>query len=118
MPMAPLRPCLAKGCGVLVRSGKCDAHGGPQPSHRWDTDRRPDVKRWTGDWLVKARQRLFQREPLCRMCSLQGRLTLATVRDHIVNLADGGTEDESNEQPLCQRCHDTKTQEESRRARA
>ncbi|CEI54487.1 hypothetical protein [Acinetobacter bereziniae] len=34
--------------------------------------------------------------------------------DHIVNIAQGGTEDESNLQSLCVECHKVKTQNESK----
>ncbi|MBW3010581.1 HNH endonuclease, partial [Acinetobacter baumannii] len=34
--------------------------------------------------------------------------------DHIVNVARGGTDDESNLQSLCVPCHKKKTQQESR----
>ena len=61
------------------------------------------------------RRALFDREPLCRVCAAQGRVTLAVIRDHIRNLEEGGTEDEANCQPLCQACSDTKTHGESMR---
>ena len=35
------------------------------------------------------------------------------VRDHIVPLTEGGTEDDSNIQPLCDDCHTRKTHAES-----
>ena len=38
-------------------------------------------------------------------------------RDHVVNLADGGTDDDRNVQALCISCHKAKTQSESNRAR-
>ena len=63
------------------------------------------------------RQQLFAREPFCRTCAQQGRKRVATIRDHIVSLAEGGTEDESNIAPLCQTCSDTKTAQESLRGR-
>jgi len=34
--------------------------------------------------------------------------------DHIVNVAQGGTDDESNLQSLCVSCHKVKSQKESR----
>lgn len=34
--------------------------------------------------------------------------------DHIVNVAQGGTDDEANLQSLCVECHKKKTQMESR----
>lgn len=48
-------------------------------------------------------------EPLCRMCKARGRVTAAIVPDHIVPLAKGGTEDDSNIQCLCGPCHYDKT---------
>jgi 5-methylcytosine-specific restriction protein A len=38
---------------------------------------------------------------------------LATIRDHRVNLAAGGRDDQANEQALCSRCHDQKTKTEA-----
>jgi 5-methylcytosine-specific restriction protein A len=42
-------------------------------------------------------------------------LTIATIRDHVIPLAEGGRDDESNVQPLCQACSDAKSQRESKR---
>jgi 5-methylcytosine-specific restriction protein A len=70
-----------------------------------------------GRALQRRRAILFTREPWCRICRDAGRWTLATIRDHIVPLAEGGTDDETNEQPLCRRCSDQKTAEEARRGR-
>lgn len=71
----------------------------------------------TGRALQRRREALFAREPLCRKCKERGRVRAATQRDHIVPLFEGGPEDESNEQPLCDECHAEKTQQESKRAR-
>jgi 5-methylcytosine-specific restriction protein A len=46
-----------------------------------------------------------------------GRRTLATIRDHIVNVEEGGGEDAANIQPLCEACHKSKTHQESARGR-
>lgn len=61
------------------------------------------------------RANLFMRDPLCAECKKHGRVTLATQRDHVIALEDGGTDDESNEQGLCDYCHDVKSKEERRR---
>lgn len=45
----------------------------------------------------------------------QGRATVATQRDHITPLEEGGSDDESNEQGLCQECHDVKSKLEAKR---
>jgi 5-methylcytosine-specific restriction protein A len=46
------------------------------------------------------------------MCEAAGRVTLATQRDHIKPLAEGGADDQSNEQGLCHACHEGKSEAE------
>ena len=114
MPNAPLRPCPTPNCPNLVRSGRCAVHGGETTGHRWDTDR-PATSRIRGSKLQAMRAALFARESLCRICAAAGKATMAVIRDHIVNLREGGSEDDSNIQPLCQACSDAKTHAESMR---
>jgi len=102
--------CGEPGCGVLVPSGRCEAHRRPA----W----RSTVPRIEGRQLQRLRQQLFATEPFCRPCRAQGRRVLAVIRDHIVPLAEGGTESRANTQPLCQRCSDAKSQQEAARGRA
>ena len=118
MPTAPKRPCPHPNCPALVTSGRCDAHGGQAPAHRWSTNRRQDVTRLRGRANQERRARLFAREPLCRACSAQGRVTAATIADHVIPLAEGGRDDDANLQPLCQLHSDQKTNQESTRGRA
>ena len=47
----------------------------------------------------------------CQHCR---RVTTQLELDHIVNVAQGGTDDESNLQSLCPPCHKDKTLKESR----
>lgn len=111
MPASALRPCAEPRCPVLVRSGRCVAHGGERKP--WVTS--AATPRLRGPANQNRRKALFQREPLCRLCAAGGRVTLATIRDHIVNLKAGGAEGTiENEQPLCKDCHRIKTQAESR----
>jgi 5-methylcytosine-specific restriction protein A len=112
MPNAPLRPCLKPGCPTLVRSGRCAQHT-PEQSHGWTGD----TGRIRGRKLQQLRAELFRREPLCRLCAAKGETAVAVIRDHVVPLAEGGTDDDSNIQPLCQTCSDAKTQAESKRGR-
>ncbi len=114
MPISPPKPCTHPGCGVLVRdgSGRCAKH----PRVAWL--KQPNAaKRVTGRRLQTMRDRLFSDHPLCVECERLGRVTLATQRDHITPLAEGGTDDDSNVQGLCRPCHEAKTQRESARGR-
>jgi 5-methylcytosine-specific restriction endonuclease McrA len=65
----------------------------------------------------KARERFLRSNPLCCYCQREGRVTPATVVDHIIPHR-GDKElfwDEANWQPLCKHCHDrTKAREEGR----
>lgn len=64
------------------------------------------------------REQVLAEEPLCRPCGKQGRVTQATIADHIIPLAKGGTSDRENYQGICHPCHVAKTAEESARARS
>jgi 5-methylcytosine-specific restriction protein A len=63
------------------------------------------------------RAALFQANPLCVHCQRLGLVTIATQRDHIKPLAEGGTDDDDNVQGLCESCHDAKSKTESIRGR-
>lgn len=53
------------------------------------------------------------RHPLCVECQAKGMVVAAAEVDHIVPLADGGTNDDENLQSLCKSCHSRKTARES-----
>lgn len=57
------------------------------------------------------RSRFLRRFPLCVECRSAGRLTPATVIDHVIPHRgdDRLFWDETNWQPLCKQCHDKKT---------
>lgn len=61
---------------------------------------------------VELRKRRLRNEPLCRMCKAEGRVTAATVPDHVVPLAKGGEDLDSNIRCLCRSCHLKVTAEE------
>ena len=63
----------------------------------------------------RERAAVFRDQPLCVQCEQDGRVALATVRDHIVPLADGGADSMANSQGLCSECHAVKTRAEARR---
>jgi 5-methylcytosine-specific restriction enzyme A len=66
------------------------------------------VKRLRGYGLQKRNRRIFKAEPLCRPCKAKGKVRLAEEVDHILALMNGGTEDESNLQPVCKECNELK----------
>lgn len=105
MPMAPPRACAT--CGQVG----CLGHR-PAP---WRTATAP--QRIRGRRLQRINRAFLDANPLCVRCAAQHRITAATRRDHIVPLAEGGTEDPSNLQALCDPCHDAKTAAEARRGR-
>lgn len=95
MPERALPFCSYPGCGVRVSHGACAVH------------RRPTPARIRGNKLQKLRRALFARQPFCAHC---GRILAgAWIRDHIVPLAEGGLDLESNVQALCIPCSDTKS---------
>src|SRR5262245_28546149 len=71
--------------------------------------------RLRGRHLDRARQQLFDRQPLCVHCLAQGLVTKAEVRDHVIPLSEGGLEITENTQGLCVPCHDRKSEAERRR---
>lgn len=67
------------------------------------------VNRLRGRKGVERRARWLRAHPLCVECSKQGRVTAATVPDHIIALTNGGVDDETNLQSLCAEHHRQKT---------
>lgn len=75
-----------------------------------------ETPRIRGRKLQRMRKALFARQPWCVACLLhKGMQVRATIRDHKIPLAEGGADDETNEQALCLDCSDAKTEEESQR---
>jgi 5-methylcytosine-specific restriction protein A len=107
MALAPPRPCTHPKCPTL----NCTAH----QVEAWRTRDRPQVTRVRGRALQRMRARLFSRQPWCVTCLTVGRHTRATIRDHRIPLAEGGRDDETNEQALCAACSKTKSEAESKR---
>jgi 5-methylcytosine-specific restriction protein A len=72
------------------------------------------VVRLRGTTRKNRNARILSKEPLCRPCQQKrpSVVTAATQVDHITALELGGTEDESNLQPICDACHVEKTNRE------
>jgi len=113
MPIAAPRPCTFPGCRKLaVARGRCADH----PRDPWA--KKPEAtKRITGRRLQAMRAALFARDPLCARCRELGLVVLATQRDHVTPLEEGGADDATNEQGLCDDCHREKSLGEALRGR-
>lgn len=61
---------------------------------------------------VALRKARLAAEPLCRRCREHGLTTEATVPDHILPLALGGTDTDDNIRCLCAPCHEIVTAEQ------
>jgi 5-methylcytosine-specific restriction protein A len=119
MPIAAPKPCAQPGCGVLVRDGssRCEAHK-VLPGRFADRRRGSRHERGYGNAWDRLRERILTRDGgLCQPCQRADRVTAATEVDHVVNKADGGTDDDTNLQAICRDCHRAKTAEEARRGR-
>lgn len=109
MAEAPLRICGEPGCGEFTRAGRCERHAATRHRHT-SKNRSGDPfyssARWRG-----LRLTVLRREPLCRQCKAAGRLTPATVVDHVLDRVDHPelAYIAENLQPLCERCHNRKT---------
>lgn len=107
--------------------GKCQAiHAGECPQRK--PFERKRIARQSGrggsKWRSK-RQRIFERDNyLCQVHLARDEVVPVTLHggrhgvcDHIVPLAEGGTDGDSNLQTICQGCDKEKTQAESQRGR-
>lgn len=62
-------------------------------------------------WRRKRERILLRDKYTCQHC---GVITQELEVDHIINQAQGGSDDDDNLQALCVPCHKVKTQQESR----
>lgn len=69
-----------------------------------------NTRRW-----YRRRWQQLQDEPLCRFCSALGKVTAATVADHVVpHKGDEALFFEGELQSLCKLCHDSAKQKQER----
>ena len=77
----------------------------------WREGKTTAERGYGGRWQ-RARLSYLAKHPLCRMCEAQGKVTAATVVDHIVDHRGEQTlfwDSSGNWQPLCKPCHSAKT---------
>ena len=87
---------------------------GPRFKPMMQTRNPEAVKRVRGRAWMETRDRWFRAHPLCVECEKVGIVRAANRLDHRVPLIDGGVDDESNYQGLCDPCHDIKTAAEAK----
>ena len=102
MPRRPARPCSKPGC---PHRQPCPVHGGQRPPRERRPDSRPSASERGYDrkWR-RIRAQYLRLHPRCVVCGEP-----ATEVDHIVPLADGGTNKHGNLQALCKSHHSQKT---------
>ena len=100
---------------IATKGNRCDKH---YVAHGWSHTKNRHQRGYGNDW-DKLRAKILKRDNhLCQTCLLNGIYKEAKQVDHIVNKAQGGTNDPSNLQSICISCHKNKTQEESKQGRA
>lgn len=113
MPTAPLNTeCKEYRCRnpKTTRSAYCTEHGGGQ------TDKaKANSKLYSQVAWAKIRTRQLSRQPLCARCYSEGKITAATVVDHVFpHRRDADAFKVNLFQSLCAPCHSLKTQDENR----
>lgn len=109
MPHVPPGPCGHPGCPEVR---PCPDH--PQKAWAGHTARRRAITGLSGSAEQKRNRRILRKNgAICHYCGEPG----ADQVDHVIELMDGGPDDDSNLAPIHSTpCHIRKT-EESRRAR-
>lgn len=114
MPSKPKRPCAYPRCPILTTERFCDNHA-KQQAKRYDQERGTAAQRGYDARWRKARLRFLRQNPLCVECQRHGKLTPATVVDHIRPHKGDPVlfwDSENNWQALCATCHNRKTARE------
>ena len=108
------RACNTDGCLGLCEPGRyrCPAHDTEPERNRRHNTRRRAV---TGDGAARRMRARVNSEggARCEVCT-HWRDAHAIHIDHIVAIADGGTDYDFNVRPICTDCHGDKTRAENR----
>ena len=91
------RPCV--DCGIVVRATRCVPCARGKERNRVRREQRGYDSKWR-----RLSQMMRAAHPWCVKCGSTKDLTL----DHIISLANGGTNDASNAQVLCRKCNSQK----------
>ena len=120
MPARIPTPCRAHGCPAVTTAshGFCADHAARASGWTREDRGSSSQRGYGGRWKRLRREVLERDKALCQLCSEQGKVMPAVAVDHITPKAEGGTDDPENLQAICKPCHQAKTEEESKRARA
>ena len=113
----PPRPCKKPMCSGLTtdKHGYCEKHA--HLYKPWSTGS-AGKGRGGRPWR-RTRDRILKRDKgLCQPCMRKGFVFPASEVDHIIEKTDGGTDDDSNLEAICNPCHTAKTQASAAQARA
>ena len=111
MPHKPKKPCSYPGCPKLTDGQYCAEHK-KLMDKQYDmyVRSRPAYEFYHSHAWKKKRADFLIEHPFCEECRRQGRLTKATLVDHIIPIGMGGpTFDDENLQALCASCHGKKS---------
>jgi 5-methylcytosine-specific restriction enzyme A len=110
MAWAPKRLCSHPSCGVLTDTGRCE-HYERQVKRRLERKRGSASTRGYDYRWRDAGKQCLERHPLSIACQSTGRISAATVVDHIKPHKGDRIlfRDRDNGQPLCKIYHEIKT---------
>jgi 5-methylcytosine-specific restriction enzyme A len=116
VPTKPKRPCSYPSCPELTAGQYCDKHQ-RQVTSEYDRSRGSAASRGYDNRWRRARKRYLMQHPLCVECERKGKLTAASVVDHVTPHKGDMLLfwNESNWQSLCKHHHDSKTAREDGR---
>ena len=101
MPMRARRQCTFPGCTELATyRGRCKSHMDTRPS--------PAARGYDARWRF-IRAAFIKAHPWCEHPEHAGQFVRGEEVDHVVPLANGGTNAASNLQTLCKSHHSQKT---------
>ena len=106
MPRKPKQPCAYPGCPNLSDGRYCEQHRKLVEKNYEQYSRDPEVHKKYGRAWKRIRDSYVHKHPLCEQCLKEGRYVAVEEVHHIVPLAEGGSNDESNLMSLCRSCHE------------
>jgi 5-methylcytosine-specific restriction protein A len=118
------KQCKVAGCAGLTRDKYCEAHAHLEQKEKQERQahynakiRDPDRQKFyeSPAWR-RLRQIKLGQMPLCEICYAEGRITKASLVDHIQEISDGGAPlDMENLMSVCHICHNKKTAQERKK---